>query len=287
MEAFVSWLENNGHLQQKDAKDGYTAIKNGYDERYKIAEVKNCNYTSFAFSSFESTKEVEPGIIHFCGEVEKGNGIQTQAIGIPVFGNIKPHTGKYMVKVAAGQVGPIFKAAVKNVTINGEDFERGLQAGRTYIASVWVHKSNLTAKLSVKIDGAITTPQVSAPYSDMKSMIASSSDALQIGEWKQLNVVIEVPENYVSSGGGGTNDLRVELSSGTGLSYFDDLVFHPVDAQFTGYVMDKRLGLVMSVINNENFYTRFKYDNAGNLVATYKETANGEKVISTNKYQYK
>lgn len=263
-------------IEQKDVKDAYTAIKNGYDERYKIAEVKNCNYTSFAFSSFESTKEVEPGVYHFSGEVEKTNGVQVNS-----FGNIKSHTGEHMVEVPVGQIGPLFKSTLNNVIVNGELFERGIQAGRTYRASVWVHKNSPNeSQLVFKLDGNVTA---------IETMRRDDPEAIQIGNWIQLNLTFSVPGNYVSSGGVGDNDFRVYLENlGTsGSAYFDDLVIHPVDAQFTGYVMDKRLGLVMAVINNENFYSRFKYDNAGNLIATYKETAKGEKVISTNTYQYK
>ena len=43
----------------------------------------------------------------------------------------------------------------------------------------------------------------------------------------------------------------------------------------------------MATINNENFYTRYEYDNAGKQIKTFKETQNGEKVINTSKYNYK
>ncbi|PKP45364.1 MAG: hypothetical protein CVT95_08875, partial [Bacteroidetes bacterium HGW-Bacteroidetes-12] len=262
-------------VELKDMKDNYSAMKYGYDDRFKIAEVSNCNYTSFAFSSFESLKEVETSTFHFSGEVEKGNGVQKTTVGL-----IKPHTGDYMLELGNSSIGPMFKAVVDNVTVSGEDFERGIQVGRTYIASVWVHKDSPNdVRLVFELDGNQT---------DSKNIRKDSPEGVQIGNWIQLNLLFEVPSNYLSIGGT-NNDVRIYLQNpGTGgNAYFDDLVIHPVDAQFIGYVYDERLGLIKATINNENFYTRYEYDNAGKQVKTFKETQNGEKVISTSKYNYK
>lgn len=261
-------------VERKDMKDLYSATKYGYDDRYKIAEVSNCNYTSFAYANFESLKEVEPGVFHFDGEVEKSNGIQRETIGL-----IKPHTGIYMAEVPAGQYGPLFKAVVDNVTINGEVFERGIQVDRTYRASVWVHKDSPNdAQLVFSLDGN---------QSAYQAVAKNSAGNIQIGDWIQMNLTFTVPANYVSSGGS-QNDVRVYLyNPGGSAAYFDDLVVHPVDAQFTGYVYDERLGLVKAVINNENFYSRYTHDDAGTVNKMYQETQNGEKVMSTSQYDFK
>lgn len=262
-------------LEKKNMKDVYNASKYGYDNRFKIAEVSNCNYTSFAFSSFESLKEVETGVIHFDGEIEKGNGVQKTTIGL-----IKPHTGDYMLELGNSGIGSMFKAVVDNVTVSGEDFERGIQVGRAYIASVWVHKDSPDdVRLVFELDGNQT---------DSKNIRKDSPEGVQIGNWIQLNLIFEVPSNYLSTGGT-NNDVRIYLENpGTGgNAYFDDLVIHPVDAQFSGYVYDERLGVVKASINNENFYTRYEYDNAGKQIKIFKETQNGEKIMSTSDYNFK
>ena len=97
----------------------------------------------------ESIKEVETGVFHFDGEIEKGNGVQKTTVGL-----IKPHTGDFMLELGNSSVGSMFKAVVDNVTISGEDFERGIQVGRTYIASVWVHKDSPDdVRLVFELDG--------------------------------------------------------------------------------------------------------------------------------------
>jgi hypothetical protein len=259
-------------VEQKDMKDRYAATKYGYDDRFKIAEVSNCNYASFAFSSFESTKEVEPSVFHYDGEVQKQNETQVGATS-----SVSPHTGNFMVEISSGTSGPIYHSAINNTTINNEDFERGIQVGRTYLVSVWVHESSpIEAQLVCVLDG--NTPLT-------KSIRKDSPEGLVIGEWIQLNIIVSVPDNYTSSAG---NDFTVYIENpGNGIAYFDDLVIHPVDAPFTGYIYDERLGLIKAVVNNENFYTRFEHDNAGNIIKTYKETRNGEKIISTSDYNFK
>lgn len=266
-------------IERKDMKDGYSAVKFGYDNRFKIAEVSNCNYASFAYSSFESLNEVASGVYHFDGEVIKGSSNRVGITGST--GSIVPHTGDYMAEVPSGQYGASFKSVVYNQTISGEDFERGIQVGRTYVASVWVHKDSPDeAKLVFSLDGNV---------SDYKSIRKDDADAIQIGDWIQLNLTFTVPENYVSSGGPlSLNDMRVYMwNTGSSSAYYDDLVIHPVDAQFTGYVYNERLGLVDAVIGNDNFYTRFEYDNSGEVISTFKETPNGEKLIKSSDYNFK
>jgi len=260
-------------VEQKDMKDGYTALKFGYDDRFKIAEVSNCNYNSFTYSGFESLKEVATGVNHFDGEIDPVNGVQSAGTA-----TVTPHTGNYMVKVPSSQFGPTYHATVDNVTVGNETFEKGIQVDRTYIASVWVHKDSPNeAQLVFSLNGNVTI---------YKSIRKDNSEALQIGDWIQLNLTFTVPQNYVS--GTGNNDFRVYLNNtGTTDAYFDDFVVHPVDAQFSGYVYDERLGLVKAVISNDNFYTRFEHDNTGSVIATYKETKNGEKVIATTDYNFK
>ena len=267
---------NTERVERKDMKDGYSAVKFGYDDRFKIAEVSNCNYASFAYSGFESLKEVASGVYHFDGEVQIGSSNK-----VPVTGPIKPHTGDYMAEVPSGQFGAGFKSVVENETIGSETFERGIQTGRTYVASVWVHKDSPDeAKLVFSLDGNV---------SDYKSIRKDDVDAIQIGDWVQLNLTFTIPANYVSSGGPlGLNDMRVYMwNNGSSSAYYDDLVIHPVDAQFTGYVYDERLGLVKAVISNDNFYTRFEHDNSGEVISTFKETQYGDKIVKSSDYNFK
>ncbi|MBI2281712.1 MAG: hypothetical protein HYU68_13640 [Bacteroidetes bacterium] len=272
---------NTQRVERKDIKDGYSAVKFGYDNRFKIAEVSNCNYASFAYSSFESLNEVASGVYHFDGEVIKGSSNR-----VGVTGSIKPHTGDYMVEVPSNQFGASYKAIVENETIGSETFERGIQIGRTYVASVWVHKDSPDeAKLVFSLDGSDGSGNVS----DYKSIRKDATDAIQIGDWIQLNLTFTIPANYVSLGGPlGLNDMRVYMwNNGSSSAYYDDFVIHPVDAQFTGYVYDERLGLVKAVISNDNFYTRFEHDNSGEVISTFKETQNGDKIVKSSDYNFK
>jgi hypothetical protein len=52
------------------------------------------------------------------------------------------------------------------------------------------------------------------------------------------------------------------------------------------YVYNK-YGELAFVLDAENLYTRFVYDNSGKLKETYKETALGEKKISESELHFK
>jgi len=263
-------------VEQKDMKDGYSALKYGYDDRFKIAEIANCNYASFAFSGFESLKEVATGVNHFDGEIQSGASSKVDMVGL-----VEPHTGEFMAKVLASQSGPTFRAIVHNETVAGEDFERGIQVGRTYVASVWVHKDSPDgASLVYNLDGSVI---------DNQDVRKDYSGNIQVGDWIQMNLTFTIPANYVSSGGpGGLNDVRITLeNTGSGIAYYDDFMVHPVDAKFSGYVYDEKLGLTKAVVGNDNFYTRFEHDNSGKVIAIYKETKNGEKIITSSDYNFK
>jgi len=50
---------------------------------------------------------------------------------------------------------------------------------------------------------------------------------------------------------------------------------------------DSKTGAVTHILDKDNLYTRFEYDHAGRITATYKETLNGEKQISKTDYHFK
>ncbi len=269
---------------QKDMKNYHAASKFGYDNRFKTAAVTNCNYPSFTHTSFESTIDVGSpgGTIYFEGEVSKG---QMQHASDA---NVTAHTGNYVANVGSGKYGPSFKQQVLEEDRNGLKIAHGIHTGRTYRASVWVHEDTpADAKLIADIDGSDDGGQ----YTDFHQIRKDDANAVKVGEWILLTLTFHLPEDYVSTGGTGNNDVRVYLynpdAGSTGNNaYFDDFRVHPIDAPVTGYVYDERRGLVTHVLGNENFFTRYEYDDAGTLINTYVETEAGEKITSSISYEF-
>lgn len=267
-------------IEQKGIGNQFNAVKFGYDDQYKIAEVSNANYSSFTYSGFEDIVNIGTSmspVYHFDGEV---TGVNYRFASTST---IKAHTGNYMAALPASTIGPAFVAKENNVISGLITNEKGLQTGRTYRAAVWIHKdSPANAQLVAHLTGTLSDGSIVNNYLN----IAKSASTVQSGDWFLLALNIEVPKEYKSTGGQ-FNDLRVYLNNpGTTNAYFDDFRVHPVDAQMSAYVYDKKRGLVTHVLDNENFYTRYLYDEAGRIIESYLETIEGEKIVSKTVYKF-
>lgn len=259
-------------IEAMDINNNYSASKTGYDQSYVIASASNSNYAGFAYSGAE---DVVTGTNYFGGEV---SGVDKQFTQTPLNGYA--HTGNSCIKVRYNNKSFIYTTAV-------DDGTSGFTKGKKYRASVWAYKrstSNPGRLYYVLKDDALTT--VGTGYVDI-----NSSSTKQAGNFYLLSLDIDVPA--------ATTATSIEvystfyLESGDPVPpgeaayiYFDDFRVHPVDATMTSYVYDNARGLVTAILDNENFATKFYYDNAGRLIRTDKETMQGVKLVSQNRYHY-
>lgn len=255
-------LDYKGHVIEKvGINNRFTTFKYCDKDRIAAAQAANVNYASFVFTSFEDTVNLNGNaspIWYYSGEVIQAGGVWTDST------TIKPHTGNYTVKIPTNTYGPSWSAKYTS----GMTTADSLQRARTYRASVWVHTSSPnTVQLIADLDGSTGRTYV--------SMAKNDASAITVGNWVQLNVEVYVPGNYTSTGGpGGQNDFRVYLlnpSGSGGDAWFDDFVVHPVDAPFSAKIYDFRTKWLNAEIDNNNFATKYKYDNGGRLSQVWKE----------------
>ncbi len=243
--------------------------KIGYNGQFPLCAGSDASYTSFAFSSFEDKMDVDPGlgiVYHFGGEVNGGNFQQASTTNVPA------HTGNYVVKVPANSYGPGYVA-------------RDFSLGRTYRASIWVHKSSPdNAALNIGLDGTIN----GSPQYIWKSVVKSDPNNITVGDWILMRVDIDVPANYVQSGGpNNLNNIGFSVYNGGSTdAYFDDLKINPIDAPVSGNVYDAQTGLLKASIDADGFATLYEYDAAGRLTRSWIETDKGLKKVSENVYHF-
>ncbi len=248
---------------------GYT-FPNGIYNNNVLSAVKNSNAVSFSFTGFEDWYRTPTGLMQFAGEF-----MGTPYAQFKQTSTIKPHTGEYMLKLTAGQIGPKFVACHITTDVEGK-----LIRGKKYRASVWVHKnSDPNAELKVEVTGN------SATYIANANVLKSSATVFS-GDWSLMTLDFDIPSNYVTINSGDRVSVYVSNPSGAIDSYFDDLAIRPIDAQMESYVYDPITNWLTYKIDNDNFYTRFEYDNTGRVIAIYKETLQGEKKISSNEYNF-
>ncbi len=255
----------------------FTSIRYAHDFDYTYFEASNSNYASSTYCSFESYYDYGSSNLIFDGDLENA---QTQ---FEADGSVQAHTGNYMAKINSSTANPIYKVKTDNETLpGGEVIEWGLQTGRKYWVSVWVHSNSpANAKLSVHLNG---TDDLGAPINTLKE--ATKADAVMTnGDWLKLVIEIDVPKGYRSSGGA-NNDLRVYLSNTSGTwAYFDDLMFHSFNTTVSGKVYDQKQKRVIAVIDNENNAGKMEYDAAGRLLREYAEYPDeGFKLVKENRY---
>ncbi|MDP2386986.1 MAG: hypothetical protein Q8M29_11480 [Bacteroidota bacterium] len=259
----------NKALETEGMSGRKSAVKYGYNNLYPLASISDANYNCFTFSSFEDKINVGTSgtpVWHFGGEVK--GGVYQQAAS----GGVAPHTGYYMAAVPTNTFGPGINL-------------KGFETGRSYRASVWVHKNSPNnAALCAALDGSVGGTGMSTWYAVNKNDAAN----ITVGNWILMSLQIEVPEGYVESGGtNGFNNLSFYVwNTGTTTAYYDDLMVRPVDAPITGTVYDPVTARVMSTLDNENFASYFEYDAAGRVTKTYKETRLGVKKISETQYNF-
>lgn len=257
-------------IEQEGLNGRRAASRWGYGGLYKLADISNANYNSFAFSGFEDPV-VGPGHnnILYGGEVTNGQTSQTASVhsanGTSAI--IQPHTGERLAGVEPSAAGPALSTTY-------------FETGRTYVAKVWVHRfSPSTAALSIAINGI-----AGSAYSDTKTVTRNNATNVTVGDWILMSVELEVPSNFSTAA---PHRMTVSLSNpGSSKAYFDDFAFHPKDAVMTGNVYDVRTGALVAQLDNDNFATKYVYDNALRLTSTFKEYSGGVKKITESTYHY-
>lgn len=258
-------------IEQEGLNGRRAASRWGYAGLYKLADISNANYNSFAFSGFEDPAPApgNGGNIVFGGEVLNGQTGQLASVhGANAI--ILPHTGERLAGVNPGEAGPVFNT-------------RNFETGRMYVAKVWVHKlSPPTAALTIQLDGNLTG---AGAYSDTKTVMRNDAGNVTVGDWVLMSVELEVPADFSTEA---THAMSVFVSNNNsgGKAYFDDLAFHPKDAVMTGNVYNEKTGALVARLDNDNFATFYTYDNAMRLTSASREYSGGIRKVTESTYHY-
>ncbi len=244
-------------LEGEDLKGFRSTTKLGYDQRVPVLSAANAGYTEVAFSSAE---DLNTSTNYFGGEVSlKGGGAGNATVVKKSTGG-SSHTGDCALSLSSGS-GFVYKPT-------------GLKANKIYRASVWTNSTN--GRIYYKLNG--TNYESEAPTIITKA-----------GDWYLINLRIPVGSTFTS--------LEVGVKSANGTTVvFDDFRFQPADAVMTCYVhnpLDHKHTTDMTyseyVLDNDNFYSRYLYNEKGQLYRTYKESIKygGERLISESNSDYR
>lgn len=246
----------------------YTAAKMGYDQQRTLCQASDSKYPDFTFSGFEDRETGTSWETYFGGEISHG---EMRYAGDAA---ITPHTGNYMAKVDAGLYGPGY-------------FPTGFTPGRSYRASVWIHKnSSADANLVFTLDGSHNGGTTLFIY---KNIAKANAANVTVGDWILMTLTIDVPASYQETNGTYGNGISAYLwNNGTTPAYFDDFMVRPVDAALSGNVIDEKTGRTLATLDNYDFATKYVYDDEGRVKETWIETATeGWKLQTRYTYNFK
>lgn len=151
------------------------------------------------------------------------------------------HTGSYSA-IADPSSGSTKKGFIYSFSAN---------AG-TYRVSVWADHSDAYIKYKVN--------------SGIEQTATVANRTLHAGSWYLLETDITVT---------GTPTLEIWSEANSANTLFDDFRVHPFDAAMVSYVYNDWDEL-SHILDNNNLYTEYRYDQMGRLIETYKETLIGD-----------
>lgn len=271
----VSLMDEYEHiLESRSFNNKFSAVKYDLNAKFPISVISNCNYLSFTYSGFENSLTGTTD-----GEV---NVPSTGTVMIaPGTGSLDAHSGKNIVQVSSGGMGPNYAVGYNGTGSNGE--ELGLLRNRIYRASVWVNVTSSTnANLVMNLNGTSGGSTINQTV----TMNINDSKAITIGNWKLLSVDLKVPADYTSTGGS-SNKLTtyLEVSSGGSLAWFDDFQLHPIESTVNSKVYEAVTGRILADIDAEGYARKYTYDAAGRVVEIYQEIPGvGLKLIKHNSW---
>jgi YD repeat-containing protein len=239
-------------LESTDINNQYSATHMGYNNSKVIITGGPAKYHELAYASVEDVLMTNG---NFSTNVSPGSGtINTDTA--------YAHTGVKSLKVASGQQG--FTYSVSHTDLSAKD----------YNVAVWVKPSsgtniNTAALFYQSNGGSIVNP----------SQTYSKSAA----GWYLLEA--RIPASVIPTAG---NLIVGCKNTGSSDLYFDDFRFQPYQSAVTAYVYDRHTGELTYVIDNNNLFTRYQYDDAGKLIRTYREVLGKTQIplVSVNKYHY-
>jgi hypothetical protein len=281
----VTYFNSKGHeVENKDALDRYSAALFGYLESMPIAVASNTRFRELAFDGFEDynfSLDCEAAT-DTCNNTGHFN-FKKQLNGSTVVLNTQNvHSGKFSLAVNGNAT--LTKTAystppssiiefdgIGRYLLQSNELVKGFSPipGKKYVISCWVKDGqprNPTTNVQVSVTGS-------------GALIGSSSNWPIVEGWKR----IELPFLFNAP----ATNFTIQLSSGSGTVYFDDIRIHPFDGQMKSFVYDPSSQRLMAELDENNFATFYEYDDEGILIRVKKETERGIMTIKETRSSYR
>ncbi|MCB9232142.1 MAG: hypothetical protein H6581_10790 [Bacteroidia bacterium] len=268
--------ERGMKVEEVDPIGNYSAALTGYGNSLVTAAGNNAKLRQIAFDGFEDytlrDDQADCRRTHL-DFVEFRNMLDASVA----------HTGKVSLKVPSSGTQVSVKSKLtpclpENVTIPEYDLREcdcqeafSPDAGKEYVVSAWVRSDNPGNPLTAT---SFTGPKIRVNFLDAAEVplpggaIASLYPAgIVVEGWQKIEGIIEIPA--------AAENIKLDLLSTTGTSWFDDIRIHPKEGNMISYVYDAHNRRLMAQLDENNFASFYEYDAEGGLVRVKKETLEG------------
>jgi hypothetical protein len=269
-------------VENKDALNRYSSALFGYLQSLPVAVASNTRYRELAYDGFEDYNfTLDCGTGDTCNIKPHFNFSQKLNGSTITLNQQYVHSGKFSLalngnvslskSVFGGDPSSIYSLDNSGrYLLQSNELAKGFSPvpGKKYVLSFWIKDASPRS--------ATTNVQASVNGTDLISNLSSWP---VVEGWKRI-------ETYFSLSGVATS-FTIELQSGGGTVYFDDIRIHPVDGQMKSFAYDPSSQRLMAEMDENNFATFYEYDDEGILIRVKKETERGIMTIKETRSSYK
>jgi hypothetical protein len=259
-----------------------TANLLGYKNTLVTAEVQNSAYNEAYYEGFEDYR------LSFCPDsinyrLKRVNKIS----GYAPISIVQSHTGKYSLKITSpftfttlapnscndslhsnNDSIPIIWQSKSNQQLQRDSLKKCVdciggflpEKNKKYVFSCWVYVDGPKPVLSCS-DASVNITAVG-----MLPLTLNSAGPMIEG-WQRIMGTFITSANY--------NNVSVTLNKGSSITYFDDLRIFPEDGNMISYVYNDVNLRLTNILDENNYFSKYEYNNQGELIRIKKETEKG------------
>lgn len=244
-------------LETEDRISRKNASLFGFKNILTIAQVSNSSYSEAHYDGFEDYN------FSYCADTLEANILNRVKLknGQVRITSKESHTGRYSFNVGSGVTftgTPVCGDSIDCFCIEGFS----PVSNKKYLFSCWVMVEKPKPILSCN-DASVVISGIQGPSVTLKP------EGPVIENWQR------VAGTFTSSGSG----IQITLNKSTDLkataTYYDDIRIFPADGNMVSYVYDNLDLKLTNILDENNYFTKYEYDNNKELIRVKKETEIG------------
>jgi len=249
-------------LETKDRLNRKNANLIGYNQTLITAQASNSAYLESYFEGFEDYRLTN------CSTGYNNTYALKRVItnSLVTISNSESHTGKYSLEVNS-PVSITIRTNPNCNDTNSIDTSRCLNlypcTNKEYLFSCWV-KVNKEQPILSNSDATVSI---------------NNGSSILIPEGPVIEGWQRIMGSFIAN-----NSTIIKLNKGSETTYYDDLRITSIDGNMVSYVYDDVNYRLTNILDENNYFTKYEYNNQGELIRIKKET---EKGILTIQEEYK